>query len=219
LRAYIDRKIDTNLEEIKTIKSDVTEKFTIHDTNFVNDYKKITDMAKKELDNFIDDKMKNPNKEDIVDYDQTDDKYYIGIGTGGPRRYPKLPEKTCVTKRDFGSYPVFPTIACANNSINKRFTYGGKQLIPFQNSCNRPNLLTAENYYKTHYDPRSIPVTDYRLRGWNYDEYSSVPHPTKSNTRILSYNTKGLPAEDTKYKNIPTGFNYAFHNTPAMGMP
>lgn len=220
LQNYIDLKIEGNKDVIDVLKNDMREKFTVHDANYVNDYDKIKEDAKEQPDNFIEDRMKVPSENNIVDYDGVDKDFYIGMTYGGkPRRYFKPPKKSCIDHRDFGYDPQFQTVSCANSSINNKYKFGKKPLRPSSTSCTQPNLLTAENYYKTHFDPRSIPVEDYSIRGWNYESYSNAPHPTKSNFRILSYNTKGLPPGETKYKNIPTGYNYAFHNTPAMRLP
>ena len=72
---------------------------------------------------------------------------------------------------------------------------------------------------KTHYQAQIARLEDYAVRGSNYMEFSDYIHPTKSNIRILSQNTKGLPPKDVEYRNIPTGRNYGFHNTPSMRMP
>ncbi len=70
------------------------------------------------------------------------------------------------------------------------------------------------------YDP-TLPIIkpayleDPNVRGYNYNEYSDFATPTQ-HIRIISQNTKGLPPNQMIYKNIPTGYNYAFHQTPAM---
>ena len=93
--------------------------------------------------------------------------------------------------------------------------------MPNQIGCGHPNKLTAENYYKTHYKIPVIPIEDYKIKGFNYGDYSDYPTPYQvRQMRILSQNTKGLPADQAKNKNIPTGYNYAFHhNTPVLPMP
>ena len=63
-----------------------------------------------------------------------------------------------------------------------------------------------------------VKMYDSMTKGANYMDYTNYVSPTQ-NTRILSQNTKGLIPSQTQYKNIPTGSNYAFYNTPAMGMP
>ena len=37
--------------------------------------------------------------------------------------------------------------------------------------------------------------------------------------RHLERKNKRLNPKDSKLRNLPDGFNYAFHNTPAMRMP
>jgi len=61
-------------------------------------------------------------------------------------------------------------------------------------------------------------LEDDEVKGANYLEYEKWPRPQKSNVRILSQNTKGLPPSEMIYKNIPVGANYAF-NTPVLPMP
>jgi hypothetical protein len=128
-------------------------------------------------------------------------------------------EDSYVTSIDFGWNAPFPLVSCANSSISEKYKTGPVKLLPMQIACGFPNKLTAENFYKTQYEATPIKLEDYMVRGANYLEYSSYIHPTNLNVRILSHNTKGLPEEDTIYKNIPSGANYAFHNTPAMRMP
>lgn len=128
-------------------------------------------------------------------------------------------QRDYITKTDFGWDQQFPVVSCSNSSINERLQTGEKQLLPSRIACNKPNKLTAENYYKTHFMAMPIPLTDYGTKGHNYDAYSQYIHPTKLNHRILSQNTKTLPDSELKVQNIPVGFNYAFHNTPALQMP
>ncbi len=126
-----------------------------------------------------------------------------------------------ITADDFGSLAA-PTqyIACQNSNLLGNTANACKNPISADIPCNLPNKLTAENYYKTHYLGQIIPMNDYTTKGYNYWEYSDDVDPrTMRYQRILSQNTKGLPPEDTRYKNIPVGWNYAFHNTPALSMP
>jgi hypothetical protein len=129
-------------------------------------------------------------------------------------------EKAYITAGDFGWDGPPLAVSCANSSIAEQYKSGNKKLLPNQVGCGHPNKLTAENYYKTHYKMQIVPIEDYVVRGANYLEYADYPTPYQTrNMRILSQNTKGLPVEQTKFKNIPIAYNYAFHNTPAMPMP
>lgn len=132
-------------------------------------------------------------------------------------------QRDYITKDDFGwggeGDQDFPVVSCSNSSINEKFQTGEKQLLPSRIACNKPNKLTAENYYKTHFMALPVPLTDYGTKGYNYDQFSQYTHPTRLNNRILSQNTKTLPKSELKIQNIPVGFNYAFHNTPALQMP
>lgn len=71
----------------------------------------------------------------------------------------------------------------------------------------------------SHYKPQAVSSEDYNVIGFNYMNYTDFIHPTKINIRLLSQNTKGLPPDQNKYKNIPTGSNYAFPNSPAIVKP
>ena len=126
-----------------------------------------------------------------------------------------------MTDIDFGaSGSVKQSVSCSNSSINHAMKSGPLQLLPSQISCDQPNKLTAENYYKTKFNMRSIPMhNEYLVKGANYQEYTDFVDPNKSNIRILSQNTKGLIPSANLQKNIATGSNYAFYGTPAMPMP
>jgi hypothetical protein len=129
-------------------------------------------------------------------------------------------ERPFITAADYGWDAPPVAVSCSNSSIAKQFKYGKDKLMPTIIGCGYPNKLTAENYYKTWYTPQVIPIEDYHIRGANYGNYSVYPTPYQtSHMKILSQNTKGLNEADMKHKNIPTGSNYAFHNTPAMPMP
>ena len=133
------------------------------------------------------------------------------------------PNRNYITAGDFGSMAA-PTqyIACQNSNDlgNTNRAISCKDPVAPHIPCNLPNKLTAENFYKTHYLGQIIPMDDYTTKGYNYWEYSDAVSPrTMRYQRILSQNTKGLPPEDTRYKNIPVGWNYGFHNTPMVGMP
>lgn len=113
-------------------------------------------------------------------------------------------------------------VSCANASIAEQYKTGEKSLLPYQIACGYPNKLTAENYYKTFYKKHVVPIEDYRVKGYNYQDFNTYPTPYQTRQmRILSPNTKGLPASQTRSKNMPVGYNYAFlnHNLPAMPMP
>lgn len=112
---------------------------------------------------------------------------------------PNPPNMNYITADDFGmlNSPA-QYVKCKNGSI--------KQV---------PNK--SDNHYDVHFLGQTIPMDDYTTKGYNYWEYGDDVNPrTIRYQRILSQNTKGLPPEDTRYKNIPVGWNYAFHNTPAI---
>ena len=149
-----------------------------------------------------------------------DDNFSMMVVHGEPTPVPiKKNPRNFICASDYGWESPFPTVSCANSSIDSRFKTGPKKIIPGHIACGSPDSLTAENYYRTHFEAPIARLEDYRVKGWNYGDYSMTPHPTKSNIRILSQNTKGLPPKETEYRNVPTASNYAFHNTPALQLP
>lgn len=165
----------------------------------------------------------NSPSSESVDYDKTpNDPEGVKVVIGGrPKLVPaKLEPKSFVSSNEFGWDAPWPIVSCANSSISSRFKSGPKQLLPYQLSCPTANKISAENYYKTHFQAMPIGLNDIAVRGANYMDYNKFPNPVKmvSQTRILSQNTKGLPESQTQYKNIPVGHNYAFGG-PVMGMP
>lgn len=210
--------------QIKNIlkPNNIKEDFIVSDAQDIQNYQKLKDEVLKEPDNYNKENIINPGEKDKVDVNnKKEDNYTIQIVNGEPKSNAgKLQfEKSFITATDFGWDNPFPVVGCANSSIDSRFKSGPKRLLPRDISCGFPNKLTAENYYKTHYMAEIAKLEDTHVRGANYMEYSEYVHPTMSNIRILSQNTKGLPPKEMKYKNIPVGFGYGFHNTPAQPMP
>ena len=196
------------------------EGFIVSDAQEINNYKALKQEVMKQPDNFNKEDLNSDTKK--IEYDnKKEDDYQIMVVHGEPKsKAGKLEfEKSFITAKDFGYDNPFPLTSCANSSVDSRFKTGPKRLLPRDISCGFPNKLTAENYYKTHYQAEIAHLEDYAVRGANYMEFSDYVHPTKSNIRILSQNTKGLPPKEMMYKNIPTGYNYGFHNTPAMRLP
>jgi hypothetical protein len=180
-----------------------TEPFIVSDAQDLLNYDTFRKITQEMPDNFDDTVIKDPATTQVVDYNYPDD---------------NKDKKAFVTDIDFGQDKPYPVVSCSNSSIINSLTTGPMKLLPGQIECSLPNKLTAENYYKTHYNARSIPMENQYVRGANYMQYSDTPSPYTTN-RILSQNTKGLIPSATAYKNIPTGSNYAFYNTPAMPMP
>jgi hypothetical protein len=196
----IDKQIDEILNK---------ESFIVADAQDFHNYDKLRDKVLKESPTF-----------DDPPSDRKDDEFSMQMTYGVPKKVDIRPHpRSFVTAADYGWDAPFPTVSCSNSSIDDRYKTGPKQIIPNQIACGSPDKLTAENYYKTHFQAPVAYLNDNMVRGWNYEIYSSFIHPTKSNIRILSQNTKGLPPNETKYRNIPSGANYAFHNTPSMPMP
>jgi len=203
---YISTKKNNNDKIDQKIKKILTEPFIVDDAKDINLYDDFRKYTKDKPDNFDPENVKNPPQDKIVDYNYPDaDKN----------------KKAYVTDIDFGaSGSVKQSVSCSNSSINHAMKSGPLQLLPSQIECDQPNKLTAENYYKTKFNMRSIPMhNEYLVKGANYQEYTDFVDPNKSNIRILSQNTKGLIPSANLQKNIATGSNYAFYGTPAMPMP
>ncbi len=200
---------------------DKIERFIVSDAQEIHNYNKLTKATEKLSDNF--DEVDVPADSDEVDYDNTpvDKKdFYMGLSYEDRRqRQPKKSEKLYIGHADFGWEAPRQVVSCGNSSISQKWKPGEKSLLPYKIQCNKPNKITAENYYKTHYKAMVVPIEDYTVRGWNYQDFSNTVHPGKIDFRILSQATKGINPNDDRYKNIPDGANYAFHNTPAMRMP
>lgn len=186
------------------VKKMLEEPFIVADAQDFQNYDKLRLEVKKLPDNFNEDIIKNPPSDKIIDYNYPDD---------------NKNKNAYITATDFGQDKPYPSVSCSNSSIINSLKTGPMQLLPSQLSCDLPNKLTAENYYKTHYNSRSIPMDDYSVRGANYMDFTDTVAPKNINTRILSQNTKGLIPSATEYRNIPTGSNYVFYGTPALPMP
>lgn len=196
------------------------EKFTVSDAQDFHNYPELRNQVTKKTDNFDKQNLENPNSNSTVDYDTDASKqqdYSIQVSYGREPIKEEKETKTFMTPSDFGWDTPRQAIGCSNSSIANRFKTGDHPLVPYQVACSGPNKLTAENYYKTQYRAQSIPIEDYHIRGYNYQDFASFAPPTQwSKLKILSQNTKGLSEEAMKTKNIPTGANYAFHGTPAL---
>lgn len=223
----IDHQIDnilnnsTNKQDVCNNISQPKENFTVSDAQDFHNYSALKNMVKKQPDNFDEERMINPPDDIKVDYNKEKDnnEFSIMVVNGEPKKVNETKhEKSFITAVDFGWDAPFPAVSCSNGSIDERFKSGPKKLLPYQISCGYSNKITAENYFKTKFMAQAIPLEDYVVRGANYAEYGKYTHPTKLNVRLLSQNTKGLPPEETKYRNIPSGENYAFPNSPAQRM-
>jgi len=202
-------KIDKNIEPF-----DINMNINSIDSHKGNEIRVNIDDPKDEK--LID--IENPDDKDVTDYDDPDKKISEEKSIKQELR-PKLNKKYYVTDQDFGWEAPRRVVSCANNSVGKKFKWGKNKLFPFEISCGKPNKLTAENYYKTHYQPIIAPIEDKKIKGFNYLNFRNTISPDQTDFRILSTTTKGLNEKETKFKNIPTGYNYVFHNTPQMSMP
>jgi hypothetical protein len=191
-------KIDNKIKEI------LKEPFIVSDAQNIAHYDALKIEALKLPDNFNEDIIKNPPQDQVVNYEE-----------------PQVQKNTNAYKSviSFGDDKPYPSISCSNSSVNNPLKTGPMQLLPTQPTCDQPNKLTAENYYKNLYNPKAIKMDPGYVKGANYQEYTDFVAPDKINVRILSNNTKGLIPSAVEYKNIPSPNNYAFYNTPALAMP
>jgi len=216
-----------NVKENNIEEKDKIENFIVSDARDLgkyDDWKKTTMQKSNKFDDKINNDKKDDDKinNDKINNDKKDDNFNVMvIHNPQTKTYEKGKEdKSYITSADFAWDPPRQYVSYANSSIAEKYKTGEKSLRPYKIGCGYPNKLTAENYYNTYYKRQVIPIEDYRIKGHNYMNYSIFPTPYQTRKlRILSDNTKGLPPEVTKVKNIPIGFNYAFHNTPAMPMP
>ncbi len=208
-------------------KEQETEPFIVADAQDIHNYDKLKEKTLQMSNNYDKDKIETPGADTIVDYDKDyieDDKFSIRT-TYNDRKMQdrqeqtKKSQQTYLSRADFGFEPPLMAVSCANSSIAEKWKSGKKMIQPWQISCDKPNKLTAENYYKTEYNIPVVPMEDTKVRGHNYMDYASAVHPGKIDFRILSQSTKGLSPDKKDFREIPVGPNYAFHNTPAMKMP
>jgi len=197
------------------------EHFIVADAQDFHNYEKLKADTLKLSDNFDKNTLTNPDKSKIIEPEkQIQDNSIISVPNDTKKVDVQKNEKSFITASDFGWEKPWPIVACANSSITNRYRTGPKRLLPYQIACGYANKITAENYYKTHFLAEAVSMNDMVVKGANYDQYNSFTHPAliTQNSRILSQNTKGIYEPNAKYKNIPTGSNYAFHNIPAFNV-
>ena len=201
-----DYKNDIPKFEINKVvpeKPKFIEDFIVADAQDFHNYPELRADVEKMPNNFNEADFKNPPPNKIVDYNTNNTNKNT---------------TAFITKVDFGEDLPYPVVSCSNSSINNRNATGPIQLFPSQISCESPNKLTAENYYKIHH-ANAIPLEDKFVKGSNYMDFGDLSNPYEIDKRILSQNTKGLPPGETQYRNVPSGYNYAFYNTPVLPMP
>lgn len=185
-------------------KPKIIENFIVDDAQDFHNYPELRADVMKMPNNFNEQDIKNPPANMVVSNYGIDDTNKNTMAF--------------VSKADFGEDLPYPVVSCSNSSINNVYKTGPIQLLPSQISCDSPNKLTAENYYKVN-RAMSIPLEDRFVKGSNYGDFGDLSNPYEIDKRILSQNTKGLPPGETTYRNIPSGSNYAFYNTPVLPMP
>ena len=87
-----------------------------------------------------------------------------------------------------------------------------------QIACDRPNTLTAENYYKTHYKAPIATMELWPIRGFNYQNFDVAVPPNEINQRILRKDASGLYPGQTnnRIRFVPMAMNYAHLDNPNM---
>ncbi|MBA42562.1 MAG: hypothetical protein CMF62_00950 [Magnetococcales bacterium] len=115
---------------------------------------------------------------------------------------------------DFGYQLPRVMKACQNSSISQKFISGKNKIKPFQTACNQRNGLTAENYYKTHFETPRLWLEDYKTLGYNYSDYDKSANPYNTKYKILPVGKKAYKPEKNRY--IPQAKNYVFGNSPAL---
>jgi len=192
------------------------ESFIVSDALDLYGYK-IARAETNKLSPEFESKFVSPNTKDTLKYSAND--VYAGLVYNKTTdSYEKKDDQKFLTMSDFGTENPVRSVSCSNSSINSKFQSGPIKLLPNQITCEKPNGLTAENYYKVYHQPR-IPIIDNAVKGANYEVYSNFVKPQEVNKKILSYNTKGLPPSESMFKNLPVGFNYGFHDNPLIPMP
>jgi len=200
----LDKQVDEILNE--------KEKFIVSDADDIHNYREIWAEEMKEKDSFPDQEIKY---KPVPAYDYT--LQYVEDGIPIHLANNEEPKKI-ITPNEYSWIAPQPAVSCANSSINNRFLTGKTRILPYQIACGYPNKISYENYYKGNFMAWPAKLEDDEVKGSNYLEYERWPRPQKSNIRILSQNTKGLPPNEMMYKNIPVGSNYAF-NIPILPMP
>lgn len=189
------------------------EPFIVADAHDFANYDQAKALTLKKKNSFPDQEVSCQKKDNVDDFS-----IQLSYNHEPDKPTPTDP-KAYISAGDFGFEAPRQFLSCANSSIAHKWKTGNKSLLPYKIACNQPNKLTAENYYKTHYKAQIIPLEDYKVRGHNYMDYSNSAGAYSTDKRILSQSTKGLDPKDDILKHIPDGYNYAFHNTPAMRMP
>lgn len=182
------------------------ENFIVADAQDFHNYENLKEKTMKMRDDFDEDDIDRPDRHNTVKYD--DDIATLQYVTKDePCKNLKIKEqlKKEINKSDFGANYPTEFLACHNASVSQKFRSHGKNLLPNQISCQSPNKIQADEYYKINSDKMSVPLEDRYVRGYNYGDYSSAVEPTKIDIRILSKTTQGLATngnnEDAPIKN------------------
>lgn len=191
--------------------SNEKETFIVADAQNFQEY----DDIKKRNDGELDDhEIDNPEIMNIVDYNADD--YVIQTSYNDEKKEMGRNKDYYITPADFGFEGPQRFTSCANSSIAEKWKFSDKSLMPNQIACGSPNKIQASDYWKIHYKPHVLPLEDYKVRGYNYMDYSNKVQPYNIDFKILSQASKGIYPKDSRLRNIPTSSNYAFHDSPAM---
>ena len=198
--------------QIREILSKPEEPFIVADAQDLHNYDKLKKEVLKEPNKFENKPVKQIENNTKCDNDNDFSVMVVNNVLPEPPSLLKSDKKT-MCPDDFGWNPSYPIMSCSNSSINNpcKIVPSPQQVLPHQIECGCPNVLTGENYYKSHLYGKCVKVGNYYVKGANYPDYSDYVSPEKSNIRLLSQNTKGLPPDQMKVRNIPQGSNYAFN--------
>jgi hypothetical protein len=226
----VDKDENGNIK-ISQKNNDKIEEFIVADANDLN-YNELREEVIAKDDSFDLEYLNDPENNKGIDYDKKpgDDDFSIRVVHGLPevkREIKKIIDKEVgkkyVTETDFDNHNLLEdprkAVSCPNSTVLRAEGANKRHLLPNQISCDL-GKIKSEDYYQKNFKKFIAPIEDYNIKGHNYGEYTDSINPYQLRyTRILAQNTKGLPPEATKYKNIPLGYNYVFHNTPAVQMP
>lgn len=205
------------------------ELFTTDDANDIHHYDVLQNNNQKYYDDKFDDNIeKNSNNSDSlftneisneqVTIDNVDYDSYKNQTVGGKNNKSKtnIDENRYVSNIDYLRHDNKIKVSCNNKSISNKHK---PVKIPKRDSCDQPNKLTAENYYKTYYTGQKIPMGISEYEAHNYDKFENYAVPEQISTlRILTRASKGVNKDG---KNIPVASNYkfpTFYNTNILEM-
>lgn len=207
----------------KKDEKDEKETFIVADAQNFQEYTEIKKRNDGKLDHH---EIDNPEIKDIVDYNVDD--YIIQTSYNDEKKESGRNKNYYITPADFGFEEPQRFTSCENSSIAEKRKFGqhsnlgilksrgNNSVLPNQIACGSSDKIKASDYWKIHYKPQVLPLEDYKVRGYNYMDYSNKVRPHNIDFKILSQASKGIYPKDSRLRNIPTSSNYAFHDSPSM---